>query len=367
MYLRGLLIKNGFSNIIIVWNIIVCTRCCYNLKTISENAFSMAVVDNRTNSNTLNTSYGCRSVFKIYYWNSPATGSHLYTNIFVIVVNSLFALVGTVANTLIITAYGKNKKLRVWPSLLFAVLAVTDLTVTGLEQPLYIVFKIKEIYATDRCLLLTLIGTLTNICCGLSLVTTFVISVQSFLTLAYPYQNMVSPARVSFVLVNAWLALILFPLFAVFNFIGHKTILIVDTVLVFSLVVIIILIWSWIHRLTSRHRNAITAVQTPSNWLPEAMGRKRFRSTITCHLIAGSVLVCYLPDVVLLICQSRGLSSFALLKLVTPWTSTVLYSNSVLNPLLLFWRKRDLRQTVRRLIFKNTLENINTNTDSMLS
>lgn len=76
------------------------------------------------------------------------------------------------------------------------------------------------------------------------------------------------------------------------------------------------------------------------------------RSTRTSYLIAGSVLVCYFSEFVLAVCLSFGLERFFEFRQTGPWVHTILYVNSAMNPLLLFWRKRDLRDTQRKLVFK---------------
>ena len=96
-------------------------------------------------------------MLSVTYWYVPATETFFYSKLCVVIASILLFAVGTVVNVLVIAAYGKNKKLRTSTDLLYLPLAVIDLTVTRIVQPVYVILMVKEMYGTYPCLLVILV------------------------------------------------------------------------------------------------------------------------------------------------------------------------------------------------------------------
>lgn len=316
------------------------------------------MVNNLSNSQATVTSNGCRRVFAEFYWYCPTFDASFYTNLVVFIANILIAAVGTPANVLVITAYGRNKNLRRSTDVLFLVLAITDVVVTGFVQPTYAVLNIVDVYESHQCnVVVSLNGNISYLCAGLSLLTIIIVSVERYISLAYPYRypSLVTLTRVKLTVVLIWLLPFLFALLSAIRLVTFRQLLIVLNLMIFLSVATIVSIWIWIHRLVCRHRKMIATFYCPLTAGQESFRiKKGLRSTRTSYLIAGSVLFCYSPAFVLVICKLVGLEDFLVFKLVTPWGHTLVYGNSSVNPMLLFWRKRDLRETARKLLFRQT-------------
>lgn len=297
----------------------------------------------------------CDDFSLVVYSNFPAEGAHLISNVVIAVFNFLLSIVGTFSNLLVITVYGRSKDLRKRSSNLpYFALSVSDLVVTAVVQPLSVVRNVLETLGKHYCPLWLFIKFMSILCCGVSLGTIGILSIERFITLARPYDfgRIVSQARLKKSLFSLWLfalTLITCHLAGLMTYSIFHTIL---AILLLFIVLSVVSIWIWIHRLIRRHRHQIESSQRPSFMSREAMSRRRLlQTTKTSYLIVGSVLFCYLHALVLFTYIAIEASTFVVMFFFAPWTEVVVYANSLFNPLILFYRKRDFRKGARTLLF----------------
>ena len=272
-----------------------------------------------------------------------------------IVINILLSLLGTVANGLIILAYCRNRRLRTIQNLIFFSLAFTDISVTAFLQPVLVIINIRGVLGyTESCSILKLRALLSFVCVNLSLTTIVILSLQSFITLAYPYryQSMITKFRLKITFVSCWLFILTLTLItvvlnetkiAVYGFLG----------IIVSTISIVVFTWIWTCRLVARHRRAIRATQNPST--PENVTKKKIiKSTVTAIVIISSLLGCYFLFVIFYFHYAvTGQSG----NLYIPWivAATLTYSNSLINPCLVFWRNSDFRETACNICSRDSL------------
>lgn len=199
----------------------------------------------------------CDHVLDEYRLLSSAKGLHFYTNVLTIILNVLFSVPGILFNTLIIVSYLTNKRLRTSCTMLFMALAAFDLTVTSIIQPMYIVKKVQEIFGSDECLITRMLKLTTYICCGCSLAGAVILSVERFVTLAYPYhyQNIVNQFRLNLSVSLMWFIIFLLVLShyfrpSIIHFYIAAAYLIVC-------IITVVFIWIWIQRLVLYHKRQI--------------------------------------------------------------------------------------------------------------
>ena len=176
-----------------------------------------------------------------------------------------------------------------------------------------------------------------------------ILSVQSYLTLAYPYlcQNIVTMRRLKITVICSWVCIVAATFAVKFN----SPLQIYLTVLIISSTIsIAVFTWIWTCRLVVRHRKAIEATQTRS--AREIVSKKKIlRSTVTALAVILSLLCCYL----------FGLC-FIFFKLLNAWkingdtnsilaaaVATLMYLNSLLNPCLVFWRNSSFREEIKSM------------------
>ena len=296
----------------------------------------------------------CDDSFLAFSLRSSADGIHLHTNIVVVIINLALLLLGIVANVLVITAYAVNKRLRTSPNMLLVVLAVSDVMVTAVVQPLYVARKLEEIFGNRNCHLGTAIAVTSVFCCGVSLATIFILSIERFIILAYPYRhrNITNPTRLKGIVALLWLLASIFSV-SQFKLISSSVFLNVGALAIIFSVSTVVSIWVWIYRLTRRHKIRIKNSQTPSDMTNKGISpQKMLKTTRTSFLIVVAVLLSYLPVTTFMFIYAYKLCSFSLIYLIVPWANTIVYAKSSFNPLLLIWRKKAFKEAIKEALSK---------------
>lgn len=307
---------------------------------------TMATAGNLSDPNLPGKLRRCSDFSAIYYVDSPAKGAHMYLNIAVGTLNVFLSVLGLFANILVLTAYATNNRLRTMANMLLMTLACSDLLVTALVQPLYVVQIIKGTIGSHNCLLSTIDRLMTYFACGVSVLTVAIITIERFITLAYPfrYQTILTATRVKIVVTSTWLGIFTLIVSHV-GFVPFDVLMFVGSSLLATSVVIVVSMWLWIHRQMQRHRNVIESTQMPSH---VTVNRAQvFRNTKTIHLVVAVVLVSYFPALLMMLYYANEPTSFVLIVFVSPWSDTLMFANSSLNPVLVLWRKRHFMETVR--------------------
>ena len=67
------------------------------------------------------------------------------------IINIVIGLFGTLANGLVILAYYRNHRLRNIQNTIFLLLAITDITVTAVVEPIYVTAIVDNILGKRRC------------------------------------------------------------------------------------------------------------------------------------------------------------------------------------------------------------------------
>ena len=216
--------------------------------------------------------------------------------IFIIIVNILIAMIGIVANGLIITAYCQNRRLRNIRNFIFLALALTDFSVTAFLQPLFIAGNIAALQGLQICLIWSLTSICAFICINLSLITLLILSLQSFITLAYPYryQNFITKYRLKIIVFFSWILVISITI--ILSFLNKERFAVLGSIVLALLTVFtVIYTWIWTYKLVTRHRRAIETTHTPSTSKIVAE-KKVLRSTVTAAVVISSLLACYILD-----------------------------------------------------------------------
>ena len=280
----------------------------------------------------------------------PAQGTHYLVNITVSVFTILILIPGIILNALVLMAYRKNRQLQIPSNMLLMALAVTDLFICVVVQPLLVVKKIVEMYTTFQCFLWVAFRVIPQCCFAASLMTTALISVERFVTLAYPfrYQTIITQKRLKIVLALSFTIICLYQLPQMLTSVKGISVAFYS-VFMTSFLLIICVAWLWIHRLTARHKRQIKALNTPSTL------EATVKNTKTCYLVVGSSMICFFPSFAMLlflfiISHERSLLYLSR-TVIYPFCTAFLNINSLLNPLILLYGKRNFREAVKQLIF----------------
>ena len=263
--------------------------------------------------------------------------------------NIVTSLFGTFANGLVIMAYYRNPRLRTIQNTIFFLLAITDIGVTAFVQPIFAVAILSGLLGNHSCILWGLKTILSFLFLELSLVTIVILSVQSDITLAYPYrwQSIITKFRLNLVFIFSWLLIFLknLAIFQHYNFVAYGTLCII-----LLAIITVVFTWCWTYKLVARHRKAIQTTQTPASSHNVAQ-KKILRSTITAFAIISSLLACYFLILCFFICQKFLNASLSDNTYGVLWSLavTLTYINSLLNPCLVFWRSTCFREAVQNI------------------
>ena len=271
--------------------------------------------------------------------------------VFLPALNIFLSITASLGNTFILIAIDKVASLHPPTKLLFRCLAVTDLCVGLIVQPIYVMILL-DVYAatiTINSSITRYVGeiqrALSFALCGVSVFTSTAISVDRFLALkmGVRYRQVVSLRRVRTAITCFWLIGISVGLWGWFWSVRIAYI----TAVTFSAlsVVISVFFYTKIYLRLQQHQTLVEHVhQGQFNPLIVTQYKKTVYSIAWVQL---AMVVCYVPfiisAIITMIKRWSGVSAEIF------WTSTVtlLYLNSSLNPILYCWKITEVRQAVK--------------------
>ena len=248
-------------------------------------------------------------------------------------------------NVLIIIAFQKVRSFHPPSRLLLSCLAVTDLCVGLIAQPLYVSFLLSQEHSRLCYYSAGLSNIIAVTFCGVSLLTLTGISIDRLLALllGLRYRQVVTLRRVRLLVVSVWLLCFALAIMLVFY---HDIAIRIMYISMLLCIVTSTFCYIKIYFTLSQHRARIQEARQQSNGGGPPLNITRYRKTVSSALwVQMTLLVCYIPYGII--------SIFALTVLRTPtfdlaWDSTLtlLFLNSTLNPFLYYWKIRHLRQAV---------------------
>ena len=280
------------------------------------------------------------------------SGKHLF---FFAAVNYFLSITAILGNAVILVALYKESSLHPPSKLLCSCLAVTDLLVGIISQPVVAVYftliGIGEDNLTDLCVSSAEIAALTfTILTAVSMLTMCAISVDRLLALllGLRYRCVVTLKRVRALVLSFWIVstavtLMMIKKFAILKMFGYalNSLCLLVSVCCYSKIVFAL-----------RHHQAAIQDQfhqeQPNG--ETAQNMQQYRKTVsTAVCILLTLVLCYLPySVVLAIVTTKGSSPF--LHAIWSLTTTLVCLNSSLNPILYCWKIKEVRQEVKNTI-----------------
>ena len=267
--------------------------------------------------------------------------------------NTILVIVSIIANSLVVSAIWRTPSLR-YPSIVFLCgLAVSDLAVGLVVQPLFIAVELLKIHGLPSggdCTLETAFLALAFIVCGVSFGLVTLISMDRYIAIQYPlrYPSIVTLPRVMFLITLCWLASTFCSSLLVWQF--SAFLYVVATVMMVFLGTSTI-IHITIYRIVRRHRNEIRA-QEQAVQATNEFNMARFKKTaVNTFIVYYFLLLCYVPFSIAWVLRMVGSSSLEN-PIVWKLGNTIVFLNSALNPFLYCWRLPSIRGPVMTLLKK---------------
>ncbi|KAL9975485.1 hypothetical protein ACROYT_G012647 [Oculina patagonica] len=264
--------------------------------------------------------------------------------------NIFLSITAAVGNALILMALKNVSSIHPPTKLFFRCLAVTDLCVGLIVQPLYATYIMSRIIQMNVNVLFyvyNINAASSYILCGVSVATSAAISVDRLLALllGMRYKDVVTLRRVRVVITCVWLIASS----------GLLRVWRIDIALKEACVVLILCLvtsifcYTRIH-LKLRHQQALVQNNVPhgqQNGQGIPLNIARYKKTVSGIMWVQLALVsCYFPWVIVAVLDENEIKH----DLAWSTAKTLVYLNSSLNPIVYCWKIRGVKQAVKRTI-----------------
>ena len=272
---------------------------------------------------------------------TPLSASIRIEIIAIAAANILFSITASLGNILILIALRKVISIHPPTKLLFQCLAITDLGVGLISQPLmatlFLLTDNIDIEIWKICSQLH--SSLSITLCGVSVFASTALSVDRLLALFLGYRHVVTLKRIRAVLASGCLALLLTVL--VWNFRTKPAGIIIT---IFLTLCLIISLFSYT-KIVLRLRQ-----QGQANTGGSPLNLERYKRTVvSVALVHLALVICYLPfNIFNTLIHLKGIHPN--IYFLYHFTTTLLFLNSSLNPFLYCWRIKEIRQAVKATI-----------------
>ena len=266
-------------------------------------------------------------------------------------VNIVFSITASLGNILILIALRKVTSIHPPTKLLFQCLAITDLGVGLISQPLMatLILLVDNIDMKILNIMFShLFSSLSITFCGVSVFASTALSVDRLLALflGLRYRH-VTLKRIRAVLACGCLALLLTVL--VWNFRTKPARIMITIFLTLCLITSLFCYTKIVLRLR-QHQSSVrdNAQQGQANTGGSPLNLERYKRTVvSVALVHLALVICYLPfNIFNTLIHLKGIHPN--IYFLYHFTTTLLFLNSSLNPFLYCWRIKEIRQAVKQ-------------------
>ena len=263
-------------------------------------------------------------------------------------VNIPLALTSIIGNALVLHAIKKTPSLRSPSIMLLCGLALTDLAVSSIVQPLFIANTVIQLYDQSQRLIQLFRSGYSTVgfsLCGVSLCTVTAISLDRLLAIQKPlrYPIIVTTSRITRILIPTWAICLLCSSAQLWE---HRVLLVSVIVIIGLCLCISTACHVRIYRILRRHQIEIQIqMQVVERGTTNINNMASLRkSAFNAFIVFIVLVICYCPYLVVYIAFSIGVKGNE--NLYKSLASTAVFINSALNPFLYCWRLREIRRSV---------------------
>ncbi|XP_078381491.1 histamine H2 receptor-like [Oculina patagonica] len=262
------------------------------------------------------------------------------------VIHAVVCFTAILGNSLILITIWKTSSLHSAANILLASLAVSDLAVGLIVQPIYIggiLSRIQTVFVTFN-----IVGSFLSIASFIN-ITAIGIDRLLVLQLHLRYHAVVTPFRVTVVVIFIWVISGVFASVRSWSLTAFYT---APPTTFISLLVVNFAVYLKIYLIVRRHQRQIEHQYQQQQQQQQQQENnifrvRRFKKTVlNTFLVYILLLCCYVPYSIVTNLVIAGVN-FSPSFYVT--TATLVFLNSSLNPLLYCWRDREIRTAVKQL------------------
>ena len=272
--------------------------------------------------------------------------------IVLLVLNTFLSITAFLGNTLILVALHKEYSLHPPSKLLLRSLAITDLLVGIIVEPLYVAYlmsvKSKRwdiCYNVNVALFIT-----SHILCSVSLLVLTAISVDRLLALllGLRYRQVVTLRSVYITVI----VMSVLPIVATTSYIWNPQLLslLLYIHLSFCLSIIIFSYMKIFFTLRHYQIQVTVAQEQPRQAIPLNIARYR-KAVYSALWVQVTLFICYLPfGITQALTDLKSVKVSSSFYLAKTFSFTLVFLNSALNPFLYCWKMKEVRQAVKDAI-----------------
>ena len=289
----------------------------------------------------------------VYFLNQPPTGAYYYNYMVDIVFTGISTTVGCIANFLVLAAYFKALRRHEFNTTLLAYLAVADLLITALVQPLMISRLTLELLDQHYCSYWLVIRRLFEFSVPVSFLSVGLITYERYQALFSPvkYRSSALRRRIKIAMVAIWIFALVTTCLRFLEFF-EVIYYFLALFIIITLVVANSVIYVKIGRMASvfsKDRRA-TAEKLSDTRSSRKILAKDKRSTRTLFYIFLSLIICYLPLLGAILYKiingQQKSQSMQFLFGYLPWADAFAFLNSTLDPFIYCLRNPRLKNAV---------------------
>ena len=265
------------------------------------------------------------------------------------ILNANLSYTATILNIVTIYAIMKTSSLSKNFKTLLLSLAVSDLGVGLLAQPMLAAYIMdskqnNETMNKSYNAIYNAFDTLTNIFISASLFSVTALCADRYLAiyLHLRYQELVTYKRVTIAVTSIW---VFSALTSLLSFWISRNMLVYYAIRNFSCIIIATSLSVKLKQTLRRHITQIQIPQQAQNHQVERVERNR-KSAMASLYVYLVFIVCYLPNVCVLITIASISEPRNDLQHLRLYTLTLIFLNSTLNPLIYCWKLKQIRKTV---------------------
>jgi len=300
-------------------------------------------------TNTLPSGTNCGNFFVPFI--QPSIGAKV-TAVINCILNCPTALSAIVFNSLIVCAICRESGLRSHANYLLAWLAITDVLVGAIAQPLNVANHVEVLVGTQNCVVHGVYDSVKFLCSMMSVKTALFISCDRCIAITFPfkYYSWMSATKISIVLILAWLFWIIVVASWTLGLAGRFVQLVCVSFLILTFL-ILSAIYAKMIKLAKQHQHQINSHQ-PSDQATNTDAVRHKKALKTAVVIIGALMACYLPIVlVVLVDLVIGQKIQPTDKyIMVSYSETLVFINSTLNPIIYCLRSREIRTAVFKIL-----------------
>ena len=273
------------------------------------------------------------------------------------VLNAFLSCTAIMLNIITILALRKTSSLSKPLKTLLLSLAVSDLGVGLLVQPLNVAYLVMGMEQNTETQTLEMtrdaVYFMTSFFCIASFLGVVALSADRFLAIHYylRYQELVTQKRVVGAVISVWVLSVIFPLLDFSGWITKNVSVIIAVTIECVCYLTTALFYFKIYLAVRHHSNQIHVLEAQQTGNGEVIAnvvrqRKSAVGTFYAYLV---FLACYSPHLCIWVNRlATGRSTVS--RHLSLYTITLLYLNSSLNPLIYCWKMTDIRHAVMDIL-----------------